>query len=277
MFTKLTSFFTQPFTLINSPKQKLILIGICLGFGVLFTNVFIPFNVNQWEQDSGINQFLRLTSYYFIIAITLSFTQFIIRKLFKVYTFTIWRFILWFFGEVVFISVIYLFVYSDNLNSFGELFMFSFRHTLLGISIPYLLALIILALIKSRDKIPKNQNKKTDLIGIPDEKGVVKISLLLSNILYIESADNYIEIYYLDENLVKTTLIRNTLKTIENLFKNSMLKRCHRSYIVNVEKIKLAERKSGKLYLHLINIKSVIPVSRNYIAAFNSIVSSIPK
>ena len=67
---------------------------------------------------------------------------------------------------------------------------------------------------------------------------MVKISLLFSNILYIESADNYIEVYYLDEGHVKTVLIRNTLKTIDSIFKNSSLKRCHRSYMVNIDRIK---------------------------------------
>lgn len=274
---KLTHFFSQPFTLIDSPKQKLILIGICLGFGIIFTNLFIPFNVNQWEKDTGIDQFLRLTGYSFIIASSLIFTQFAIRRLFKVLTFKVWRFILWFLGEVVFISLIYLLVYKDNLSSLWEFFKFSFQHTLLGISVPYLLALIILALIQSRNLKPEISVDKTDLIGFPDEKGVVKISLLFSNILYIESADNYIEVYYLDENLVKSTLIRNTLKTIETNFKNTSLKRCHRSFIVNIDKIKLAEKKSGKLVLHIINVKTVIPVSRNYTPAFELIFPSIPK
>ena len=266
---KLTSFFLQPFTLINSPKQKLILIGICLGFGILFTNIFIPFNVNHWENDTGIEQFLRLTSYSFIIALSLFFTQFVIRKLFKVYTFTVWRFMLWFFGEVIFISIVYLLIYSNDLNSFWAIFKFSFQHTLLGISIPYILALIIIALIQSRNIKPVVQNERTELIGIPDEKGVIKISLQLSSILYFESADNYVTIFYLDENEVKRMLLRNSLKKLESLFSNSILKRCHRSYIVNVKNIKLIEKASGKHLIYIKNSDVVIPISKNYNTEFN--------
>ncbi len=274
---KLLSFLSQPFTLIDSPKQKLILIGICLGFGIIFANVFVPFNINQWEQDTGMDQFLRLTGYQFVIALSLAFTQFVFRKLLKVSTFVLWGFILWFLGEVVLISLVYLFIYSDNINSFWALFKFSFQYTLLGISVPYLLSLTILALLKSKHENPEFSEKKLDLIGIPDDKGVIKISLRLSNLLYIESADNYIAIFYLDNGHVKKVLVRNTLKTIEVNFKNSSLKRCHRSFIVNVDKLKLAERKSGKLYLHMAHTETIIPVSRNFIPAFNIIVSSVPK
>ncbi len=274
---KLLSFLSQPFTLIDSPKQKLILIGICLGFGIVFANVFVPFNINQWEQDTGMDQFLRLTGYQFVIALSLAFTQFVIRKLLKVSTFVLWGFILWFLGEVVLISLVYLLIYSDNINSFWALFKFSFQYTLLGISVPYLLSLTILALLKSKHENPEFSEKKLDLIGIPDDKGVIKISLRLSNLLYIESADNYIAIFYLDNGHVKKVLVRNTLKTIEVNFKNSSLKRCHRSFIVNVDKLKLAERKSGKLYLHMAHTETIIPVSRNFIPAFNIIVSSVPK
>ncbi|GAA3607511.1 hypothetical protein GCM10022396_25930 [Flavivirga amylovorans] len=120
-------------------------------------------------------------------------------------------------------------------------------------------------------------SKETGLIGIPDENGIVKLSLLLSNILYIESADNYIAVYYLDDDQIKNTLIRNTLKTIEAIFTDTRLKRCHRSYIVNINMIKMAQKKSSKLYLHLKNTTTVIPVSRNYNTAFELIISSIPK
>lgn len=269
---KLLSFLSQPFTLLDNPKQKLILIGVCLGFGIIFANVFVPFNVNQWEQDSGIDQFLRLTSYQFIAAISLIFTQFAVRKVFKVNTFNVLQFLLWFLGEIIFISLIYLFVYSDSLNAFWDIFKFSFRYTLLGISMPYLLALSVLALIS-----PRQLKVKPNLVGIPDEKGVVRVSLMPSSLLYIESADNYIKVFYSDEGLIKNVLIRNTLKAMETHFENTSLKRCHRSVIVNTDNIKLAEKKSGKLYLHIAHANTVIPVSRNFVTTFNDIISSIPK
>ncbi|MEC3908076.1 LytTR family DNA-binding domain-containing protein [Tamlana sp. 2201CG12-4] len=269
---KLTSFFLQPFTLINSPKQKLILIGICFGFGIIFTNIFIPFNVDEWESDTGLEQFLRLTNYSLIAALSLLFMQFVIRKVFKVLTFTaVWRYMLWFLGEVCLISIIYLLVYNDNLTSVWEQFKFTFKHTLLGISIPYFIALVILALIQSRNEKTVTK-EKVDLIGIPDENGVIKISLQLPSILYLESADNYVVIFYLDQEEVKRILIRNSLKKLEALFASSILKRCHRSYIVNVKNIKLIEKASRKYLVHIKNTDTIIPISKNYIPEFSQMI-----
>ncbi|WP_158655072.1 LytR/AlgR family response regulator transcription factor [Flavivirga eckloniae] len=132
--------------------------------------------------------------------------------------------------------------------------------------------------MEKKDKeLVLSSDNKTGLIGIPDENGVVKLSLVFSNILYIESADNYISVHYVDNEKTKHILIRNTLKTIESIFENTSLKRCHRSYMINLDKIKMAQKKSGRLYLHIKNTETIIPVSRNYTTAFQSIISSIPK
>jgi len=107
-----------------------------------------------------------------------------------------------------------------------------------------------------------NASKSVDLFP---ENSSEKFSLQSSDILYIKSADNYVEIHFMDGEQVKKQLIRNTLKNIEQQlreFPNFI--RCHRICIVNTHKI---ERLVGNCNNHNLIIKGIpeqIPVSRSY-------------
>jgi hypothetical protein len=91
-------------------------------------------------------------------------------------------------------------------------------------------------------------------------------SLIVSEVAFIKSADNYVEIVYREGDHFKSKLIRNTLKNLElQLKSNSSFVRCHRTCIVNVQHI---DKLSKDLNNHWLNIKGYeerIPVSRQYL------------
>lgn len=267
-------YFIQPFILLDSTKQKLIFIGICLVFSIFFLNVFVPFNINTWENDSGFQQFFRISSICVVGVLVLIFTQFVLRKLFKIESFKRIEFIAWVFLEIILITFVLSVFFNTYNQSFFKEFLGNLRYTLLLITILYFIALLtIYAFAFKQKNNTETLLVKTGLIGIPNAYGILKISIQLSDLLYIESADNYVSIYYLDEGKTKRTLIRNTLKNLETVFSNSTLKRCHRSYIVNMNNIKLIEKNSGKFQIHVKNCDYIIPISDNYADAFKK---SIP-
>ena len=107
---------------------------------------------------------------------------------------------------------------------------------------------------------------KRNLIAFLDEKGEFKISIVLENLLYVDSADNYATIHYLNKGKLSHYLIRNSLKWIEeNLTKETSLVRCHRSYIVNLDNVKVLRKTKEGIYLELdlLNVPD-IPVSKTY-------------
>ncbi|MEO1654426.1 MAG: LytTR family DNA-binding domain-containing protein, partial [Bacteroidota bacterium] len=57
------------------------------------------------------------------------------------------------------------------------------------------------------------------------------IHLYFSNLIYIKSADNYVEVYYLENDQLKKKLIRHNLKHIKVDF--PQLIQTHRSYLIN--------------------------------------------
>jgi two-component system LytT family response regulator len=75
-----------------------------------------------------------------------------------------------------------------------------------------------------------------DFLFVKSEYKLVRI--LLSEIKYIESANEYIKIHLINDNSV-TTLIR--LKTMEEMLPKDKFMRVHRSFIVNLERITVIE------------------------------------
>jgi len=91
------------------------------------------------------------------------------------------------------------------------------------------------------------------------------LSILLEDLLYIESADNYVIIHYVTNNKTKTYLLRNSLKNLETLLMKSPVGRCHRSFLVNFNRVKVIRRTKEGLMLEIDqpNIPD-IPVSKSY-------------
>jgi DNA-binding LytR/AlgR family response regulator len=121
------------------------------------------------------------------------------------------------------------------------------------------------------EKISNNLNYKKRLQGFSDatveiisENKKENLVLKVCDIIYITSADNYVEVYFLDDGIVKSKLIRTSLKAVrENLKLYTAFYRCHRAWIVNLDQVK---RVTGNAqgYRLILNFGDVeIPVSRN--------------
>lgn len=124
--------------------------------------------------------------------------------------------------------------------------------------------------LKSANKAKEWFQVKTDAkTAVPDAEMFVKsegktIKIKVADILYVESANEYIKIY-LDNKDVVITLIR--LKDFEEQLPAETFLRIHRSYIVHTGKIKAVER-----FRVILNTNFPIPVGENYRDAFQCFV-----
>jgi DNA-binding LytR/AlgR family response regulator len=122
------------------------------------------------------------------------------------------------------------------------------------------------AQILNKQFIQKARPHSQNHIVIPAESGREKVTLRLDDLYFIKSASNYVEIYTNDNDLIKARLIRTSLKKVEELFSEfSFLFKCHRTYIVNLEKVKSISGNSQGCLLLLENSGYTVPVSRSYI------------
>lgn len=262
-------FWIHPFTLLNKKWQRVMLIITCLIFGVFFLNVFVPFNIDRWVNDSGLQQFIRLSSFGIIAAAVLTLTQFGVRAIFKLKELSRIQFGILAVSETLLIALLFTILHAEIHDAIWIEYLVALRYTLLGFGVSYLFALLLIGTINTENKTENITTEvKSELIGIPDEKGVIKMSIQLADLLYIESTDNYVTIFFNNEGKADKLLVRNTLKNLESVFDELPVLRCHRSFIINVNNIKVGQKTSGKFLLSLKKCDAVIPVSRKYIPQF---------
>ena len=113
--------------------------------------------------------------------------------------------------------------------------------------------------INSTPKISKPHKVISSIFDIPTDQ-----------IYYIESLQNYVNIYHSTEDTIQKKTERATLKSCEALIKNTDLIKCHRSYIVNTSKIENVSGNAQGLKLHLYDYDTIVPVSRSYIPLFRA-------
>lgn len=261
------------FSLLDNKKDRFLLIIIVFAFSVAFLNLFVPFNINRWYSDSGIIQFLRLSSYGFVVALVFLFTQFPLRKWLKQEQFKNKFYIIWLLIEIILISMVYMFLYGNPIGNFLNDFVFSIRYTILGIILPYSFALMIIYYKNQRFEINSlrdniNKPSSENLLKFNDDKKRTKFSVLTSNILYLEGADNYVYIFYTESGKIKREVLRNSLKNLEEELKPESIIRCHRSYIVNSTKIESVKKSGRTIRLKLMHTNETIPVSPKYQSLF---------
>lgn len=91
-------------------------------------------------------------------------------------------------------------------------------------------------------------------------------TLLIAEVAFVRSADNYVEVVYKEGDIYKKRLIRNTLKNIELQIKPySNFLRCHRICIVNLHFIEKLIRINENYWLIIKGSAEQLPVSRQYL------------
>lgn len=98
-----------------------------------------------------------------------------------------------------------------------------------------------------------------------DSKGNVKLAVGTGDVLYIASAGNYVDIHYENRGKVVCYSLRNSMKGIEGICTAHYIVRCHRSYYINLQKVKLIKHQTDGLYAEL-NADGIddIPISPVY-------------
>jgi len=104
------------------------------------------------------------------------------------------------------------------------------------------------------------------------DNGADTIKLMNSDVAFIRSADNYVEVVYLETDEFKRKLIRNTMKGIEQQIKAySNFIRCHRICIVNIHFIEKLNKSNDSYQISIRGYDEKLPVSRQYLLRLKEI------
>lgn len=111
-------------------------------------------------------------------------------------------------------------------------------------------------------------------VRIASENDREEVVMMISDLLFVKSEGNYITVGYLKNGKIATVLLRNTMKyAMETLSAFPVIFRCHRSWLINLERIKKVSGNSQGLRLSMDNYSEEIPVARNFSAEFRQLLT----
>jgi len=253
-------------------------------FALIFINIYSPFGADRWFNLTQFQffTFSSLTILAGVLVVVLS--RIIMYKVCRRISINIWQYLLWIAAEVLCMALFYaLFekLVLKDIREFTDLVRISSRHTALVLLLPYSVLWLYFSWkdkqeqIENLGGIQSFSSNSRDMIPFYDDKGVLKFSIKKENLLYLEAAENYINICYLNKGKVSKYMLRETLKKAEESFAGTEIIRCHRSYIVNFGKVKVIRRDKDGLTLELDNPSVIdIPVSKTYV---NSVMLTFSK
>ena len=244
-------------------------------FVILFMNLYMPFNISRWYANEKIPLVFILSSFGIIGMIVLGISQLYIRDIFRISSLKMYGVILWFIAELLLLTITMYFIYGDTelegSDRIAEIIL-TFKYTILILIIPYTGVLLYLFASQRGDYIAMPIDSGNHLVKILDENDALHIAIDLEQILYMKSADNYVAVYYIKDEKIKKELVRTTMKKLESELKDFPIRRCHRSFMVNIKKISVSEKSQQGLSLSLKDYPGeIIPVSKNYKTLFTQL------
>lgn len=247
-----------------------------LGAGLsvyLFLIIFQPFGTENFQHPY---KFLLLFPYCIIFGITFLITNLMVSR------FTHWNIgaeflkivIILFIGSVLsyFYNSLFLSHVKLELGNFFYMFLYS-----LAVGIPISIIYVLSRYIYLKNIYENSARDISQHITVPTtelRQNPLKIStqsteLIIdeNNFLCIQAMENYCIFYFLEKNNVKKILIRISLTNALLQIETNFIKKCHRSYIVNLGRVKSLKGNAQGYKLILTEIDFEIPVSRTFISS----------
>ena len=242
-------------------------------FALVFINIYKPFSSSSWYDISEFKFFVFSSLIILTGVLVVVLSRIIMFHWGKRHAISVGNYSIWILLEIFFMSLFYT-IYTLVLNPERD-YMDVFENSTINTSLVLLLPYSVLHFYFSyKDKerrlllLEEHQEEvvaRQSVFTFYDEKHELRLSVKRSELLYMESADNYVCIWYLSKGQLTKFLLRNSLKAMEEHFVDTNVLRCHRSYMVNFDQVKVIRREKEGIFLEL-GIERVpdIPISKTY-------------
>lgn len=272
---RIRTYFSQPFPLLDQNPDRWFFALFCGGFATLFLYVLNPYDIQSWQYDSELGQIIPIWLSGLLAIPVLIFTQIILRPLILKEEFKIWHAVLWLGMELFLLTLLFFPIFGNDVPLGWPViaeFMVVGKHTILIAFLPYLVALLFLSSRRKKVSFPQesenSESPSSEFISLLDENDKVALTIRKDHILYLKSEDNYVLLFYLNDQEPAKTLIRTNLKKLESELGEADFMRIHRSFMVSVSKVVRVEKSRKGYLLHLDSLSEKISVSAGYKAAF---------
>ncbi len=260
-------------------------------FALLFITIYRPFNFAHIDEDTGLLTWLNISREVLVQLITLGFifvgmaVVAVSRWIMGVYTrkreLSYIQYISWVAFEILIMALIFTIaaLFTDTPKPVTTLFYNSLVKTILILLIPYVMCYIyfiwqerVAQLRLIRERLAEDETAlQAAYVQIYDEKGEMRLSVRREHLFLLESADNYVCVWYINNNSPKKVLVRNTLTKVAKQLESTHIQRCHRSYIINLDLIKVMRREKEGIFVEF-GVEGVpdVPISKTYVENINN-------
>jgi len=273
-FERISDFLSKEISVLSRVEKVFFVAGTGL-FIFLFLLFFQPFGVNNYDPRETISfQFFWLMfSMGLFVSVVLAINEFLLFPL-LIKKYSRKGMILWSLWSVFWLGS-WIFLFYNYLGGWHDLQWKSFFGFIGNIGMMSILPIAVILFyirirelgisLKSAHSFSYGSAIGDQLLIFTADNLKDQFSVPLKYLLYLESEDNYIAVYHLHDGSPKKTLIRKSLKQVQEENLDPALIRCHRSLIINQFHLQQIKGNRNKLVLSLDHVKDPIPVSRQYI------------
>lgn len=277
-------------------KNNLVVqVAISVLFAIAFLSIYVPLSNTKTAWFSVEDEGRFIYTAFFIISSTIFL---IFSRIVMYYTskrlirFTYYIYIVWTLAEIVLIGLFHSYISLKIMNVDGYstslIIGKSILVTFIALGFPFIVTDLSFALIDTRrilhiaKRVIKsnisntagtakntsdvdNEPENPDIIKLKDYAGALKLTLKLDNIYYIRAEGNYVNVFYNNKGGISSFVLRNKIQKIEEAVKDTPLMRCHRTYIVNTNNIKLIRNDEDGYFIDFNKADlEPVPVSNTY-------------
>lgn len=237
-------------------------------FAFVFVILYKPFLIVEKLQMDSASWAFNITILLCIFFVTIVLTRLVLYLLRRRMTYNIPLYALWCLGEVVVASLfeaLYLTLMLGGESGFFEV-VGATSARLFGICIfPYALLYLGLELYAVRTEGREEVDPST-LIKFYDEYHKLRFVIASEAVVFIKSEENYVQIHYVDQAKTKKFVLRSSMRALEEQLVHHGLVRCHRSYYINPDHVKMIRKEPTGVVVALLNQEGYepVPISRKY-------------
>lgn len=234
-------------------------------FYFVFMLIYSPFGLVDFIGQDWYGVHVTIISSIVLVCIIASRLLYYFLPLKLTYT----LYAVWCVAETIFISffaALYLWLVLHKPMSYFDMLSISLQSVFLTLIFPYSILALSMRVVEYSRSTADMSDDSSHRMRFYDEKHNLKIVLQSDTVLYIQADINYVTIYYLDNGKVKSYMLRNSMKAIDELCQDNGLVRCQRSFYVNPVHIRvLRKEKDGVVFAEL-DADDVrhIPVTKRY-------------
>ena len=256
-------------------------------FALVFINIYAPFGVDSWLNVTDFQLFFYSSIVILIGMLVIAVSRFLMYLLSRKKSIRYGEYALWIFGEILSMAFVYALIqrfFLQGQKDFMEIMRNTVRITAFIILLPYVIYWLYLSFKEKYTLLEKmsigrpgnientieRKNAGTwSMIPFRDEKGILRFSVKHEDLLYLEAADNYVLIHYLDGDKQLKYMIRTTLKRIEHELPAKNLVRCHRSFMINIDHVRTIRKEKEGLIINFESpVNITVPISKTYLDVF---------